>query len=589
MLEYVVMKKQKRHYFPAHGGGTLRERIVTDPEQKLHLQKKIENAPRIRLTQRQLCDLELLLNGGFSPLRGFMDEETYTSVVNTMRLPDGTVWPIPIVLDVHDVTQYKVGTELVLCDSYNEPYALLTITSIYRPDKIKEAKKVYGTTDTHHFGVQKIFNGSGTSYIGGTVEGIKNIRHYDFTDYRYTPLELRSYFQKMGWENIIGFQTRNPLHKVHYALIKDAAARINAKVLLHPSVGQTKDNDIDYITRTKCYIHFYKNYMREYTYLSLLPLAMRMAGPREAILHAIIRKNYGCTHFIVGRDHASPGKNRFGKPYYGEYEAHDLLNKFKEEIGITPVLFKEMVYVQELKKYLPVTKVKKQHTVMRISGTELRDKLEKDEPLPEWLSFPEIIEELRTNARRKKQKGLTIFFTGLPSAGKSTLARILYYKLLEIQNREITLLDGDVIRNNLSKGLGFSKDDRYTNITRLGFVAKEITKHKGIAICSAIAPYADAREYNRKIISKSGNYVEIYVSTPLDVCMKRDVKKLYSMAKKKKLLHMTGIDDPYEPPENPEIAINTAKKSVDACIDIILDYLKKNELIELSSLQKTIH
>ncbi|HVA96914.1 MAG TPA: bifunctional sulfate adenylyltransferase/adenylylsulfate kinase [Candidatus Acidoferrales bacterium] len=574
------MTKQKKESFPAHGG-LLKQLVVTNTKRKAYLQKKIENAPRIQLTQRQLCDLELLLNGGFSPLDGFMDEETYNSVINTLRLPNGTIWPIPIVLDVHDTSQYAIGTEIVLCDTFNVPYAMLTISSIYKPDKIKEAKKVYGTTDTHHFGVQKIFNGSGKYYLGGTIEGLKDIVHYDFIEYRHTPYELRKHFQKLGWKKIIGFQTRNPLHKVHYTLIKDAAESINAKVLLHPSVGQTKDNDIDYITRTKCYIHFNKEYMKDYTFLSLLPLAMRMAGPREALLHAIIRKNYGCTHFIVGRNHASPGKNRQGKPYYGEYDAHDLLNKFKEELGITPILFKEMVYVQELKKYMPIDKIKKTHTVMRVSGTELRDKLEKDEPLPEWLSFPEIVSELRVNAQRKKQKGLTIFFTGLPSSGKSTLARILYYKLLEIQNREITLLDGDVIRNNLSKGLGFSKADRFTNITRLGFVANEITKHKGIAICAAIAPYEDAREYNRKIISQTGNYVEIYLSTPLDVCMKRDVKKLYSMAKKKKLAHMTGIDDPYEPPENPEIALNTAEKSVDECIDIILNYLEMNKLLQL--------
>jgi sulfate adenylyltransferase len=572
------MTKEKRTKYTAHGG-SLKPLLVTNNKRRQILHKKIENAPRISLNQRQICDLELLINGGFSPLTGFMDEQTYQSVIDTMRLPNGTIWSIPIVLDVHDASSYAIGDELVLCDTYNEPYALFTITSIYKPDKINEAKKVYGTTDTHHFGVQQIFNNTGDYYLGGTIEGLNNIVHYDFSEYRYTPAQLRKKFEEFGWENVIGFQTRNPLHKVHYTLIKEAAKKLGANVLLHPSVGQTKDGDIDYITRTKCYIHFQKLYMNKQTFLSLLPLAMRMAGPREAVLHAIIRKNYGCTYFIVGRDHASPGKNRMGKPYYGEYDAHDLLNSIKDELGITPILFKEMVYVQEEKKYIPINKVKKHHTIMRISGTEVRKKLENNEPLPEWLSFPEIVAELRTNAQRKKQKGLTIFFTGLPSAGKSTLARILYYKLLEMQDREISLLDGDVIRYNLSKGLGFSKEDRYTNITRLGFVANEITRHKGIAICAAIAPYADAREYNRQLISQTGNYVEIYLSTPIDICIKRDVKQLYSMAKKKKLKNMTGIDDPYEAPENPEIAINTDEKSVEECVDTILAYLKTNNLL----------
>jgi sulfate adenylyltransferase len=575
------MIRQKGTKYAAHGG-FLKPLLITDSKRKKVLQKKIENARRISLNQRQISDLELLINGGFSPLNGFMDKQTYESVVKTMRLPDGTLWPIPIVLDVPDASPYAVGDELVLCDAYNEPYALFTLTSIYKPDKLKEAKEVYGTTDTHHFGVQQIFNTTGNYYLGGTIEGLKNVIHYDFSEYRYTPLKLREKFAELGWENVIGFQTRNPLHKVHHALIKEAAARLHANVLLHPSVGQTKHGDIDYITRTKCYIHFQKLYMNNQTFLSLLPLAMRMAGPREALLHAIIRKNYGCTYFIVGRDHASPGKNKLGKPYYGEYDAHDLLNSVKNELGITPILFKEMVYVQEEKKYTPIDKVKKHHTILRISGTEVRKKLENNEPLPEWLSFPEIVAELRLNAQRKKQKGLTIFFTGLPSSGKSTLARILYYKLLEIQEREISLFDGDVIRYNLSKGLGFSKEDRYINITRLGFVANEITKHKGIAICAAIAPYADAREYNRKLISQTGNYVEIYLSTPLDVCIKRDVKQLYSMAKKKKLKNMTGIDDPYEPPENPEIAINTDEKSIKECIDIVLAYLKTNNLLTLT-------
>ncbi|MGI8419075.1 MAG: bifunctional sulfate adenylyltransferase/adenylylsulfate kinase [Candidatus Levyibacteriota bacterium] len=570
--------------FLAHGG-LLKPLVITESSKRQKLLEQFETALRITLTQRQLCDLELLLNGGFSPLEGFMDENTYQSVVNDARLTDGTVWPIPIVLDVDDISNYKEGTILLLCDAYNEPYALFTITSIYQPDKKKEAKKVYDTTDTDHFGVRQLFDATGKYYLGGKIEGLKEIPHYDFTDFRLTPTELRKVFKKFGWEKVIGFQTRNPLHRAHYTLIKDAAKTYEAKILLHPSVGQTKDGDIDYITRTRCYIHLYNNYMQDFGMLSLLPLAMRMAGPREAVLHAIIRKNYGCTHFIVGRDHASPGKDRLGKPYYGEYDAHDFLKSCEKELAITPVLFKEMVYVKEKKQYLPINKVNKKHTILKISGTQVRERLLNNEPLPDWLSFPEIIDELRENAGRKKKKGVTIFFTGLPSSGKSTLAKMLLYKLTEIQEREISLLDGDVIRSNLSKGLGFSREDRYTNITRLGFVANEITKHKGIAICAAIAPYADARTYNRNLISPNGHYIEIYLSTPLEVCIKRDVKGLYRKAKKNKLKGMTGIDDPYETPTNPAITINTAKKTPKECINQIISYLIEKQILSQKSIK----
>lgn len=564
--------------FSAHGGN-LKNLVVTDPARRRQLDKLLETAEHLTLTQRQLCDLELLLNGGFSPLEGFMDEVTYQSVVNKARLPDGTLWPIPIVLDVDDISNYKIGTRLILCDAFNEPYAVFTLASIYKPNKMKEAKKVYGTTDKHHFGVKQLFTNTGAYYLGGKIEGLKTIPHYDFIQYRHSPLELRKRFKKLGWKKIIGFQTRNPLHRVHHALMQDAAASHDAHILLHPSVGQTKDGDIDYITRTRCYITLQENYMQNISMLSLLPLAMRMAGPREALLHAIIRKNYGCTHFIVGRDHASPGKDRMSKPYYGEYDAHDYIQQYADELRIQPILFKEMVYVKEQKKYLPINQVKPAHTVLRISGTEVREKLMTNQPLPEWLSFPEVLDELRADAERKIDRGFTIFFTGLPSSGKSTLAKMLYFKLMEIQKKELTLLDGDVIRRNLSKGLGFTKEDRITNITRIGFVANQVTKHKGIAICAAVAPYAEARKKNRKLISQNGHYIEIYLSTPLKVCMQRDVKGLYRKAKHHKLKGMTGIDDPYEVPEHPELTINTTSKTPMQCVNQIINYLGKHNLL----------
>lgn len=544
--------------------------------------KNLVNLPRITLTSRQLCDLELLCNGGFAPLKGFLNKKDYESVVQNMRLANGSVWPIPVVLDVADKKNYKVGSEVLLCDEYNKPLAVLTVESVYKPNKKREAKFVYGTTDTTHFGVNYLFNKMHDYYIGGTLRSVNTIEHDDFTDYRLTPYQTKQLFKEKGWKKVIGFQTRNPLHKAHYTLIKRAAKEHNANLLLHPSVGQTKDGDIQAPTRIKCYIALHKKYINDFAALSLLPLAMRMGGPREAVWHAIIRKNYGCTHFVVGRDHAGPGKDKNGKPFYGPYDAQKLLAKYAKEIGITPIFFNEMVYVENKQDFVPADKVSKEDIVRNISGTQFRSMLANGEEIPEWFSFPEIINILRNDMQKHKKDGLTIFFTGLPSAGKSTLAQHLQNKLMEMQDKNITLLDGDVVRHNLSKGLGFSREDRNTNIARIGFVAAEVMKHRGIAICAAIAPFAQSRDANRALISERGNYVEVYVSTPLDTCVVRDVKGFYKMAKNGKLASMTGVDDSYEVPANPELTIDTNGKSVAACVDEILRYLQNNKLIQVN-------
>ncbi|OGH10663.1 MAG: adenylyltransferase [Candidatus Levybacteria bacterium RIFCSPHIGHO2_01_FULL_36_15] len=554
-------------------GGKLKNLIVSDKKTQILLQKKALSLPRVNLNPRQLCDLELLLNGGFSPLDGFMDEKDYKSVVSKMKLANGMLWPIPIVFDVSQSENYKIGEEIVLCDEYGKPLAILSVSSIYKPDKQKEAKFVYGTSDEYHFGVNYLINEVGNYYIGGKVQGISPIERYDFNKYRITPSQLQTWFKKNKWKKIIGFQTRNPIHKAHHAMIKKAAKDYGAKVLIHPTVGVTKDGDIDYITRVRSYIKFHRKYAKNFARLSLLPLAMRMAGPREAVLHAIIRKNYGCTHFIVGRDHAGPGKDSKGIPYYAPYDAQNLALQQEKEIGIKIVPFSEMVYVENEKKYLPQEALKKGHTIKNISGTEFRKRLLNNEQIPEWFSFPEVIEELKKGAPKQKKDGLTIFFTGLPSAGKSTIATMLYFKLLEIQDKKVTFLDGDIVRQNLSKGLSFSKEDRDINITRIGFVANEITKHGGIAVCAAVAPYKAAREKNRRLIKKNGIYIEIFVSTPLATCQKRDIKGLYKKGKMGLAKAVTGIDDPYEAPENPEIKIDTSKLRPAACVNTIIKYL----------------
>ncbi len=572
------MSKVKHKVYPAHGG-FLQDLKVGSLQRRKEIERELFKLPRIILTQRQLCDVELLIHGGFSPLNGFMDEEDYVSVMTNMRLKNGTLWSIPIVLDVNSVEKYSVGLRVILCDEYNKPIVLFTITSIYKADKNFEALSIYGTNDQSHFGVEYIMSRTGKFYLGGKTESIGNIDHYDFLAYRHTPKQLHDIFAKKRWEKVIGFQTRNPLHKAHYVMIKEAAKKYDAHVLLHPVVGTTKDGDIDYVTRTRSYIALYDNYIYDFAFLSLLPYAMRMAGPREAILHAIIRKNYGCTHFIIGRDHAGPGKNKKGISFYGSYQAQELVKAYSKDIGITPIFFQEMAYVSEKKKYLAVDKIKNKYKIKKISGTKFRNMIRNNKKIPSWFSFPEVITEIKKGIQRQNRSGLTIFFTGLPCAGKSTIARHLNFRLLEIQDKNVTFLDGDVVRQNLSKELGFTKKDRDINIGRIGFVANEITKHGGITICAVVAPYKEARDRNRKMISINGNYVEVYISTPTSICIKRDVKGLYKMAKLGKLKGMTGIDDTYEPPINPEITINTENKTPHECVDTIVDYLINKKLI----------
>ncbi len=534
--------------------------------------------PKIFLTNRQLCDLELILSGGFAPLTGFLSKDDYLSVVSRMRLSNGVLWPIPIVLDVEGIENFSVGQKVLLCDLSEKPVATLLVESIYQPDRRKESRQVYGTDSMDHFGVKYLFERTNEYYVGGKVEKLGTIEHYDYRNLRKTPRQLKKYFKKKGWEKVIGFQTRNPIHQAHFWMIKKAAEKENAQVLIHPSVGETKDGDIDYITRVKCYKIIQKKYAKDFATLSLLPLAMRMAGRREAVLHAIIRKNFGCTHFIVGRSHADPGTDRNGNLFYEPFEAQKIVQKYAEEIGIKIITFNEMAYDEKKKQYVEVSaKNKDSKTIKRISGTQFRRMLREDEKVPQWFSFPPVIKVLKR--RVKKQKGFCVFLTGLSSAGKSTIAKSLSLMLMDRYNKPVTLLDGDIIRKHLTKGLGFSREDRDENIRRIGFVAGEIVKHQGVVIVAAIAPYRKVRDEVREIISNVGTFAETYVSTPLAICKKRDTKGLYKRAAMGLVKNVTGIDDPYEKPLNPEIILDTTNQSVKSCVGEIVKFLKAEKLI----------
>lgn len=552
-------------------------------EQKAALKQAALDCPSWDLTPRQLCDLELLLNGGFAPLQGFLNRVAYERVVEEMRLADGRLWPMPVALDVTRewAAQLARGSKVALRDPEGVPLALLTVEDLWEPDLRREARAVFGTEDEAHPGVAYLLRKTHPVYVGGRLTGLEPPTHYDFKHLRHTPAELKRIFRERGWQRVVAFQTRNPMHRAHLELTHRAARQVNAKLLIHPSVGLTKPGDVDHYTRVRCYEHLIRRYPENSAMLSLLPLAMRMGGPREALWHALIRKNHGCTHFIVGRDHAGPGKDSGGRPFYGPYDAQALLKKHQDEIGIEMVPFQMMVYVKERGGYVPEDEVKPSETVMNISGTELRRRLQAGGEIPEWFTYPEVVEELRKTHPPRAKQGFTVFFTGLSGSGKSTIANALMVKLLEIGGRPVTLLDGDLVRKHLSSELGFSKEHRDLNIRRIGFVASEITKNGGVAICAPIAPYAATRCEVRQMIEPYGGFFEVYVSTPIEVCEQRDRKGLYAKARAGILKEFTGISDPYEVPEQAELVIDTRAYTPDEAADAILGQLREGGFIAL--------
>ncbi len=557
--------------------------LYVSHESAQKLKREAASLPGWDLTPRQICDLELLMNGGFNPLKGFLGQADYESVVETMRLADGTLWPMPITLDVSEdfAATIEPGQDIALRDQEGVILATLSVTDKWVPDKAREAEKVFGADDLAHPAVNYLHNTAGRVYLGGPVTGIQPPVHYDFKAWRDTPNELRARFRKLGWRRVVAFQTRNPLHRAHQELTFRAAKEAQANLLIHPVVGMTKPGDIDHFTRVRCYQAVLDHYPSTTTALSLLNLAMRMGGPREALWHGLIRANHGCTHFIVGRDHAGPGKNSAGEPFYGPYDAQELFREHEKEIGIEMVPFKHMVYVQEKAQYYPVNEVPEGSTVLNISGTELRRRLNEGLEIPEWFSFPEVVEELRRTRPPRHKQGFTVFFTGLSGSGKSTIANALMVKLMEMGGRPVTLLDGDVVRKNLSSELGFSKEHRDLNIRRIGFVASEITKNGGIAICAPIAPYAATRRAVREEIEQYGAFVEVHVATSLEECERRDRKGLYKLAREGKIKEFTGISDPYEVPENPELRLDTEGVEVDHCAHQVILKLESLGLIKV--------
>ncbi|CAH6421122.1 Bifunctional sulfate adenylyltransferase/adenylylsulfate kinase [uncultured virus] len=539
----------------------------------------------IDLDERLVYDVELILNGGFYPLTGFLDKQNYDSVVLNMRLCSGELWPIPIVLPIDENQKEEILNKdfIILRNYFNLPIAKLFIKEIFKPNLTKEFINVFGSDDDNHPYI-KVIKSWGTNiwYVGGKLEKINLPPHYDFNEFRLTPEQTKNFFKKEKWNTVVGFQTRNPMHRSHVELTKYALKQTDsndAKLLLQPVAGVTQDDDVDYYTRVKCYKAILKYYPQDTVKLCLLPLSMRMAGPREALWHALIRKNYGCTHFVIGRDHAGPSiRKKNGDSFYGPYQSHELLDRFKNEIGIIIIRSKMILYVNEINNYLPENLITKDMTFKNISGTEQRKMLQNDIPIPEWFSYPEVVAELKKTIVPKLQRGFCLYFIGLSCSGKTTLAKILESRLKELINRPITILDGDVVRKNLSSGLGFSKEDKSTNIRRIGYVASEIIKHHGIVICANIAPFEEDRNFNRSLISKYGGYFEIFVNTPLDVCEKRDIKNLYKLARNGFLKNFSGINENFEEPSNSDLILDNYL-DIDKNIEIIIDKLRESNYI----------
>ena len=539
------------------------------------------NISSLTLSLKQQCDLEMISNGAFSPLSTFNNQKDYEEILLKNKLSNGLVWPIPIVLDVPDQFLKSLDKNEYISLRNTEGFllAILKVKEFWAPNKKEEANLVFKSNDPNHPGVDYLFNHTNNNYISGELIPIQENKYFDFTHLRKSPQEVRDFFRLNNWKDVIAFQTRNPMHRAHYELTKLAMDEHNSKLLIHPVIGMSKPGDIDHFTRVKCYQHIIKYYPENSVELSLINLAMRMAGPKEALWHAIIRKNYGCNRIIIGRDHAGPGVNAEGKPYYQPYDAQELIAQYQEELEIKMVPFKEMVFAKNKKTYLPLDKIEQDDPIEKLSGTQFKELLQQRTEIPTWYSFPEVIHELRKRFPKLHNQGLTVFFTGLSGAGKSTLANAIMYKLMETEDRPITLLDGDIVRQHLSSELGFSKEDRDIHVKRIGYVASEITKHGGVAICAPIAPYSNTRKVVRNMIDEVGSFVEIHVATPLSVCEERDTKGLYKQARAGKILDFTGVSDPYEEPENPEITVDTSDITVEESSALILDKLRSLKLL----------
>lgn len=545
--------------------------LVVPPEAVNDLKAYASHLPSLQLSERSICDLELLASGGFSPLDRFMGQDDHQRVLEEMRLSSGHLFPIPVTLPADHGPAIHLDEDVALRNAKNDLLAVMTIDEVYEWDMVQVARMVFGTLDVRHPLAE--MHRWGKLNISGRLQVLQLPHHADFQELRLSPAQTRAKLAAYGYENVVAFQTRNPLHRVHEELIKRATQRVDGVLLLHPVVGLTKPGDVDHYTRVRTYKALVQTADdADHILLALLPLAMRLAGPREALWHALIRRNYGANYLIVGRDHASPGVDSEGQPFYGSYDAQALVEQYSAELGVGVIPFEELVYLPDENRYEEVSHVSPRARTASISGTQVRQEyLSKGRKLPDWFTRPEVAEILAEAYPPRHQQGVCIWFTGLSGAGKSTTAEVLTVFLLE-RGRQATVLDGDVVRTHLSKGLGFSKEDRDANIRRIGFVAAEIVRHGGVAVCAAVSPYRLTRNEVRDMVGQE-HFIEVFVDTPLEVCEQRDAKGMYAKARRGEITAFTGIDDPYEPPTHPELTLDTVVQTPEENAYRILAYL----------------
>ena len=547
------------------------------------LRARAHQLASVQLSERAVCDLELLGTGAFSPLDHFMGQDDLHCVLNDMRLPSGHLCPMPVTLPVDPSPDLHLDQDVTLRDAKNNLLGVMTLTEIYEWDQDHVAQQAFGTRDPRHPLVAEMHRW-GRVNISGPLRVLNLPQHFDFRDLRLTPAQTRERLAAFGYQNVVAFQTRNPLHRVHEELTKRAAKGVDGVLLLHPVVGLTKPGDVDHFTRVRTYKALATGYYDpDRILLALLPLAMRLGGPREALWHALIRRNHGANHLIVGRDHAGPGLDSTGKPFYGPYDAQELVERFQEELGVGVVPFHELLYLPDEQRYEEVSHIPAQTRSASISGTQIREEyLSHGKRLPAWFTRPEVAEILAETYPPRHRQGVCIWFTGLSGSGKSTTAEVLTVLLLE-QGRQVTMLDGDVVRTHLSKGLGFSKADRDTNIRRIGFVAAEIVRHGGVVLGAAISPYRATRSDVRTMVG-SDHFVEVFVDTPIEVCEARDTKGMYAKARRGEITGFTGINDPYEPPLQAEITLDTVHTTPEDNARRILTYLQQYGFVKATSL-----
>lgn len=565
------MRSQPSILTSPYGGKLVDLRVPL--EEREELKDLAGRLPSVQLSERSVCDLALLVSGAFSPLERFMGQKDHQRVLEEMRLASGHVFPIPVTLPVQPFPGLELEAEIALRDAKNEILAVMRVDDLYPWDLKEVAEKVFGTRDVRHPLVAEMHRW-GKVNISGHLRAITLPRRYDFQDLRLTPEETRERLETYRHPNVVAFQTRNPLHRVHEELTKRASRELDAVLLLHPVVGMTKPGDVDHYTRVRTYKALAaSHYDTNRILLALLPLAMRLAGPREALWHAVIRRNYGANYLIVGRDHAGPGLDSEGKPFYAPYDAQELVAQYSEEIGVGMVPFSELIYLPDEDRYEEVSRIPKGVRVASISGTQVREEyLNQGRILPDWFTRPEVARILAESYPARHRQGVCIWFTGLSASGKSTTAEVLTTLLME-HGRQVTLLDGDVVRTHLSKGLGFSKEDRDVNVRRMGFVAAEIVRHGGTAVCAAVSPYRATRNDVRNMAG-ADQFIEVYVNTPFEVCEQRDAKGLYAKARRGEIKDFTGVDDPYEVPEHPEITVDSVKYTPEENARTIIAFLK---------------